>query len=180
MKKLSTWLYRNTKGWRILALLVLQVLIQATLLPRQAAKLAPTGPIDLLFFYTPDQAYRMVSAYGDALRAQYRTFELTVDIFYPIVYTLLLGFAISWLFNRTVDSDKTMRRMNVLPFGGWLFDLLENLAIVTMLTIYPSQPTWLAWAATLFTMVKWLFAVASLALLLYGIARLVRKALTRS
>ncbi len=48
----------------------------------------------------------------------------------------------------------------------WLFDLLENLSIVTMLTLYSPTPAWLAWLTAVFTMTIWCFAVASILLAL--------------
>jgi len=43
-------------------------------------------------------------------------------------------------------------------------DLLENLGIVTMLSVYPSTPDALAWVTALATLIKWLFAAATIAL----------------
>ena len=111
----------------------------------------------------------MVAAYGDAGRIQYRTFELTGDIIYPIVYTLFFSLLITWLFQRGFAANSPMQKLNVVPFGLWLFDLLENLGIVAMLSLYPSTPAGLAWVAALFTLVKWLFMGVTVALILTGL-----------
>jgi hypothetical protein len=66
-----------------------------------------------------------------------------------------------------------MHKYNAVPFGAWLFDLLENLSIVIMLSIYPSTPALLAWIATIFTMLKWLFALVTILLLLAGLVKAV-------
>jgi hypothetical protein len=113
----------------------------------------------------------MVKAYGEAGRADYRLFELTGDIIYPIVYTLFFSLAITWLFQRGFPSNSPMQKYNVVPFGGWLFDLLENLGIVTMLSVFPSTPALLAWVTAIFTLIKWLFAIASGVLILTGLAK---------
>ena len=126
------------------------------------------GPVDLQLFYTPEKVYSMVNAYGEAGRASYRTFELTGDIIYPIVYTLFFALLLTWLLQRGFARDSQMQKMNVVPLGAWLFDLFENLGIVTMLSIYPATPAALAWVTALFTLVKWLFAVATLVLVLIG------------
>ena len=51
---------KYAKGWLILVLLALEVLFNAVILPQTQARLAAssggTGPIDLLFFYTPEEA----------------------------------------------------------------------------------------------------------------------------
>ncbi len=179
LTKLSETLKPYAKGWIILLLLALDVFFNAVVLPRQLAQMQAAsggiGPIDLRFFYTPDQAYAMIDAYGGIGRADYRFFELTGDILYPIVYTLFFSLAMTWLFQRGLAKANKVQHLNVVPFGAWLFDLLENLAIVTLLSIYPSQPALLAWLATTFTMIKWLFVGATILLLSIGLVTLVRK-----
>ena len=175
LKQLSETLYKYAKGWLILFFLVCDVIFNTVILPAQQAKIEVSsggaGPIDLLFFYTPDKVYSMIEAYGQAGRADYRLFELTGDIIYPIVYTLLFSLLLSWLFQRGFPTNSLMRRYNTLPFGAWLFDLLENIGIVSMLSIYPSTPSMLAWLTALFTLIKWLFAGASLVLMLIGLIK---------
>ena len=175
LNNLSNTLKKYANGWLVLVFLAGEIFFNAVVLPAQQAKIETNpnaaGPIDLQFFYTPEKAYGMIASYGDEIRSSYRTFELTGDIAYPIVYTLFFALAITWLFQRGFPSDSNMLKYNVVPFGAWLFDLFENLCIVAMLTIYPSTPPTLAWISTIFTMVKWLFAVASIGLLLYGLVK---------
>jgi hypothetical protein len=114
----------------------------------------------------------MIEAYGEYIRAFYRNFELTVDIIYPIVYTLFFSLLITWLFKRGFAENSSIQKLNIVPFGGWLFDLLENIGVVSMLSIYPAKPALLAWMTTLFTMVKWLFAGASMILVVIGLVKL--------
>ena len=95
--------------------------------------------------------------------------ELTVDIIYPIVYLFFFGLLISWLFQRGFASTSPMRKFNIVPLGAWFFDLLENVIIVILLSIYPSQPTALAWILVLLSTVKWFFAGASMLLILVGL-----------
>lgn len=183
LAKLSATLRRYAKGWLILLLLALEVLFNAVILPRTQAQMQAgsggVGPIDLQFFYTPEKVYSMVAAYGDAGRATYRTFELTGDVIYPIIYTLFFSLLITWLFQRGLSADSQMQRLNVVPFGAGLFDLLENVGIVTMLSVYPSTPTIVAWLTTVFTMLKWGFAVASFALILIGFVMALRNRFTK-
>lgn len=179
MQRISDLFVKNARGWLILLLLAAVIFLNAVVFADMSAVLGETGPIDLQFFYTPERVYGMVEAYGPEVRIQYRTFALTADVIYPVVYTLLFGLLISWLFRRGLAPDSRLHGLNLVPLGAGIFDLLENLAIAGMLTIHPSTPAWLAWAATVLTMAKWLFAAASLGLLLYGLVLAVRKALAR-
>ena len=175
LTNLSNTLKKYANGWLVLIFLAGEIFFNAVVLPNQQAKMEAgsggTGPIDLLIFYTPEKVYSMVESYGEAGRASYRTFELTGDIAYPIVYTLFFALAITWLFQRGLPSTSNIHKYNVIPFGAWFFDLLENLSIVTMLSIFPSTPALLAWIATIFTMLKWLFVLPTALLLLYGLVK---------
>lgn len=168
----SSTLQKTAKGWLIILLFLLDSLFMGVFLPALSARrevLSPSvGSIDLLFFYTPPKVYGMVAAYGEQGRAIYRTGELTTDILYPIVYTLFLSLLISWSFQRAFAAESKLQRLNLVPIGAWFFDLLENLGIVSMLSIYPSTPAALAWVTTVFTTIKWLFAGASMLLALSG------------
>ena len=173
LTNLSNTLRKYTNGWLVLVFLAGEIFFNAVVLPGQQAKIEAgsggMGPIDLQLFYTPEKVYGMIASYSPEVRSAYRTFEMTGDIIYPIVYTLFFALAITWLFQRGFASSSKMHGYNVAPFGAWLFDLLENIGIVTMLSIYPSTPAALAWISTIFTSVKWLFAVESVGLLLIGL-----------
>lgn len=173
LDKLSQTLKKFANGWLVMIFMAADVLFTAVILPAQEAKMRSasggTGPIDLKLFYTPDQVYSMVASYGEAGRADYRLFELTGDIIYPIVYTLFFSLLITWLFQRGFAPTSKMQSWNVMPFGAWLFDLLENLGVVGMLSMYPSTPPLLAWLSTIATLIKWLFAIGSILLMLVGL-----------
>ena len=175
LDKLSTTLRKYANGWLVLIFLAGEILFNAVILPGMQAKIEAAsgglGPIDLQLFYTPDKVYGMIEAYGEEMRSSYRLFEMTGDIIYPIVYTLFFSLFITWSFQRGFPSNRGMQKFNVVPFGSWLFDLLENICIVTMISIYPSTPAVLAWASTSFTLIKWLFAGATIILMLIGLVK---------
>ena len=175
--KLSTTLRKYANGWLVLFFLAGEIFFNAVILPRQQAAIQAgsggTGPIDLQFFYTPQKVFGMISSYSEETRASYRLFEMTGDILYPIVYTFFFSLLITWLFQRGFSSTSMMQKLNVVPLGGWLFDLLENIGIISMLSLFPSTPAWLAWASAIFTVIKWLFAGATLLLILIGLVKAV-------
>jgi hypothetical protein len=133
-------------------------------------------PLDLMFFYTPAQAFEMMDRYGEAGRSVYLRIELTADIIYPIIYTLFYGLLLSWLLQRAFKPDSKIQKWNVMPVGAWFFDMLENVGIVSMLIMYPSKPEIVAWLTMLFGSLKWGFFVITMGLVLVG---LVRAALNR-
>ena len=116
----------------------------------------------------------MIERYGEFGRPFYRNVELTVDIIYPIVYLFFFGLLISWLFQRGFSSNSPMRKYNIMPLGAWFFDLLENIVIVILVSVFPAQPTALAWLLVLLTTVKWFFAGASILLILIGLVMAIK------
>jgi hypothetical protein len=171
--KISNAVKKYAKGWIILILLALYILFNLAIMPVAQAKLEAfsggTGPIDLKFFYTPEKVYSMLASYGEEGRTIYRNFELFVDIIYPIIYSLFFSLLIAWLFNRGFASKSKLQNLNVIPFTVWFFDLLENICIVTMISLFPSKIIVIAWLATLFTMFKWCLFGVSIVLVLTGI-----------
>lgn len=178
LKTLSERFYKWTKGWLVLALLVLDAFFGSFLLPLvQGIMQGDTGgilPLDLMIFAAPQRVFEMIERYGEFNRVFYRNVELTLDIIYPIVYLFFFGLAISWLFLRGYPAGHPMRKFNIMPLGAWFFDLLENLVIVTLLSVFPAQPIGLAWLLFLFTTIKWGFAAASILLILTGLVMALR------
>ena len=163
---------KYAKGRIIPALFGLYVLFNIAVLsgihPRLKALSGGIGPVDLQFCYSPGKAYSMIESYGDAGRAFYRNYELTGDIIYPIVFALFFGLLIAWLFKRGVTPESKLHKLCVVPLGAWLFDLLENITIILMISFHPARVIILPWLATAFTMMKWILALAAILLVLTG------------
>lgn len=171
---LSNKFHRWAKGWLIFVLLALYGFFAGFLMPLVGG-LTQGGrggiqPLDTMLFSTPERTFEMIERYGEYGRPFYRAAALTIDIAYPIVYLFALGLLLSWLLQRGVSPGSRMKRLNVLPLGIFAFDLLENLTIAALLTIYPAQPAALAWVLMFLTTVKWAFAAASVGLVLVGLA----------
>lgn len=176
LRKLSEKFHAWAKGRWVLIMFIADALMAGYVMPLAAGIMAFAAnnsvmPLDLMFFYTPDEAFAMIDKYAEAGRSVYWKIELTADIIYPITYTLFFGLLISWLFQRGFRSDSTMQKWNIMPVGGWFFDMLENAGIVSMLSIYPTKPEFLAWFTMIFGSLKWAFALASIVLVLIGLVR---------
>jgi hypothetical protein len=176
LNRISEKFHSWATGWRVVLLMVAEALMAGFVMPAAAGIMALAAnnsvlPLDMMFFYTPDTAFAMIEKYGQAGRAIYMRIELTADIIYPIIYTLFFGLLISWLFQRGFKPESSMQQMNLMPLGAWFFDLLENLGAVSMVSMYPAQPTILAWLTMLSGLVKWAFATISIVLVLVGLVR---------
>jgi len=178
LKNISERFYRWNKGWLIFVLLLLDGFFSGFLLPLVQGLLQDgrggVQPLDLMLFATPENIFGMIERYGEYNRLFYRNVELTVDIVYPIVYLFFFGLLISWLFQRGFTSNSPMRKFNIAPLGAWFFDLIENILIVTLLSVFPSQPTALAWTLMVISTIKWFFAGASVLLILVGLVMAIK------
>lgn len=170
LAKLSSQFYTWTRGWLILATVAVFVVFAALVLPGVEAASGDTEGLDYAkLFYTPDEAFATVASYDDAGRATLRVFYLTGDIVNPILYTSIFILLISWLFQRGFKPESKFQKLNVLPIGAAVFDLLENICITVMLSVHPAQPRIVAWLATVGTTTKYLFFYSSSVLVLVGL-----------
>jgi len=178
VQKISGRFHAWAKGWLVITLLLLEIFFMGFIMPLISNMLKDGSgvgrPMDLQFFSTPQKLHSLAESYGEYGRAFYRSTELTVDIIYPIIYTLAFGLLISWLFQRGFSTGSKMQMLNILPIGTWFFDLLENLGIVSILSAFPSQVAAVAWLTTIFTMIKWMFAGASILLIVTGFVMAVK------
>lgn len=172
---LSTFFYRIA-SWKTLLLgVVLYVPFPAyflTSLAQRTNDLAgqPIGPIDLLVGYDPARIQQLVAAYGPEGRAIYARGELTIDLAYPLIYTFLLCLILSLVYRNRPYVP--FGRVNVLPVGVFLADLLENGCIVYLLRSYPAASWRVASLCSVLTNLKWAGAGLVLGLILYGLLRL--------
>ena len=176
LNKLSEKFHAWAKGRWVLVMFIADALMAGYIMPVAAGIMALAAnnsvmPLDLMFFYTPEEAYAMIDKYSEAGRSIYWKIELTADIIYPIIYTLFFGLLLSWLFQRGFKSNSKMQKWNVLPVGGWFFDMLENAGIVSMLALYPAKPMLMAWLTMIFGSLKWGVALVSIGLVLVGLVR---------
>lgn len=133
-------------------------------------------PLDLLFSYTPQQAYDLVAGYGE-MRAQYAYMSLTADTAYPVIYTALFMVLIMQLTKPVWPEKPNLQRLALIPLFAFVFDLIENHSIRKMLNAYPERLDNVAETASTFTSLKWssvyvIFAIIIVLLVLLVVKKL--------
>ena len=63
-----------------------------------------------------------------------------------------------------------LQELRFLPFVVWASDYAENTGIVLLLLSYPQRLDTVAWITSFFSTVKWSLGVASLTLIVIGLA----------
>lgn len=167
-------------GYKVLISLVLCFGVFSNLLLPQAERHinqlsgAEVGVLDLKSGLHPNEVYTTVSQYTPDALNFYRLTELTADVVYPIIYTLLFAVALYLVFvGGGVKAPFT--NAYLLPFATMFIDYLENIFIVSILSFYPTQITALAYACSAATLLKWVFLTLNILLLLYGLMLLAIK-----
>ncbi|MFN2146413.1 MAG: hypothetical protein ACK2T7_13760 [Anaerolineales bacterium] len=167
LEKLSKHIQDWAKGWLVLTLIAIFILFVN--LPLGDPELISRS-LDGQIGYTPEQAFSTIASYGDAGRAQMIWIHLA-DMILIALYTSMFCFSISWLFKRGYKPDRKMQQMNLVPLLGGLFDVIENIWILTMILIYPSRPMVIGWLSTIFTTGKYILGVPIILLLLLGLVK---------
>lgn len=171
--QISKWVRQGSTGWVALAALLVFLVFTVLVLPRQARQAEQaTGSAaspDTSFLYTPADLYRMAESYGEQGRHAYVRARFTFDLVWPLVYTLFLVTAVSWVFGRAFAPDSRWQRANLAPLLGALFDYLENLSTSLVMLRYPAHTPAVDLLAPLFTALKWGLLGVSFLLLLGGL-----------
>ncbi len=173
MKKLSNFFYKLSTGWLVLATGVVFVLFMIFVMPVFSEKTAQysNGMVspDTSLFYSADELYRMAQGYGPAGRESFVDIRWTLDLLFPVVYSIFFITTISWFLRRIVPVSSKLRVLNLVPLGAFVFDLLENSATSLVMIRFPATAPLAQALAPVFTPIKW-FAVFSALLLLLIVA----------
>jgi len=171
--RFSATLQRRATGWVTLLATVVFILFTALALPRQAAEAeiasGGAGSPDTSFWYTPTDLYQIADAYGPAGRQAYLRARWTLDLVWPVVYTVFLSLTISWVYRRAFAVESRWQLTNLVPVAGMLLDYLENSATSLVMARYPALTPGMAHLAPLFTLTKWVFVNGSFVFLLIGV-----------
>lgn len=172
-REISDWLHQISNTWMTLAGVAIFLLFSALVLPGQSARAetyaGSVGSPDMSLLYFPDDLYDTADAYGDEGRTAYVRSRFTFDLIWPLVYTLFLSTAISWIYVRAFALRSRWQLANLAPLFGALWDYLENVSTSIVMLRYPNQTPVMDVLAPIFTLVKWIFVSGSFVLLLVGV-----------
>lgn len=133
------------------------------------------GLLDVMPFYTAQEAHFMLGQYGVKGRELYLKFLAADFIFIPVY-----SFGFSLLFTRTVKAkfgeNDYWIWLNLLPFAIGIFDCLENFSILSMLLMYPESNWKVATFSGFATLCKTVLTLVSLLCLGYlGVSLIIRR-----
>jgi hypothetical protein len=124
-----------------------------------------TDLLDGRLFYAREEVYPTLDKLGPDGRKLYFLNEVTLDLVFPVVYTLLLSQGILYFRKKAGSQWEGWRYLALLPFFVMACDYTENGTIVTMISLFPDASPVLAQVASLATTTKWVLAGCSIAAL---------------
>jgi len=181
MEKCITWLAKPIVF--IIGSIAIMLFLML-ILPNEASKAATYTPegasFDTSFFYTPAEVYTKAAAYSAEGRTAYIRARWTFDLIFPLAYGFFCLTAIAFGGTRLKMNRKTLYVLILLPILAVFFDLAENTMVSLVMGNFPKEYLFLAFAAAIATLCKWIFVMTafSLAMLLpvlTGIRALLRK-----
>ncbi|RUT29020.1 hypothetical protein EJP77_16600 [Paenibacillus zeisoli] len=120
---------------------------------------------DTLFYYSSHRLYDILDSLGATGREAYRSFLRTIDAAFPLLYSSALALSIRVLVRLAASRSTRASKLYLLPLLAGLFDYIENLSILVILSNYPEHLDAIAAISGCFTPAKWLMSFLSLTIL---------------
>jgi hypothetical protein len=125
------------------------------------------GLLDTMLFYSSQEAFAAMGHYGEEGRNLYMVF-LSADFIFIIFYSFAFSFLMTVTVRSVCGHGSLWLTLNLLPLGIGFLDCVENICILMMLRIYPSNNAVLGTISGYVTLSKWLLTVAVISCLIYG------------
>ncbi len=165
---ISDFLNKKATWKSILILLGLTIIFNLVIFPLLQSENQDITILDSQFSYTSKEAYNILAKYNSEELKQYFIVELTVDLIYPIIYTMFFSFLIFKL------SKKSY--LSLLPLLILLSDYFENIGIAIIIDYYPQKMPSFVTLISSFTTLKWTLVAISILIIF---ALLIQKLLKR-
>lgn len=104
--------------------------------------------------YSLQYAHDFLSSLGEKGRHLYLYKQLPLDFIYPGLFSVSGCLLLSWLLLKSQDKNSKLFYGCLLPISAGLFDYLENLSIIGLLTSYPNISEFNVLLASSMTMMK--------------------------
>lgn len=175
--RLSDRAYKQATLKNIFIFLMLFLLFNVVVIPYYIQQITPdadTSILDVRFGFSSADAYETLEAIGQEGRNKYLFFLAVIDSIYPLVYGSLLILTAGFLLRRTLNESNDFRILNLVAIDAVIFDYLENLGIIYMISRYPSRADGVATLASVSGMIKWIMIILAICVILFGLIGYIR------
>nr|MBX2871587.1 hypothetical protein [Saprospiraceae bacterium] len=138
---------------------------------KKMEQLAPgIPPLDITIpSYSAEYAQDLITKLSDEARAFYKSIEMGADLVYPLIYGFAFALLIAFLWKKLGWENGLLKWVILFPLIGMIFDLGENLSIVSLINQYPNPTAGTAQIAAYFSLAKWSFAFPALGAIIIGL-----------
>jgi hypothetical protein len=170
---LINFMQGKASGKNVLLLFVLTMAVYLVMLLVTIPRVKSHSPDTELFDLSPagyshSQAMTLLESLGHDGRDAYLFPQLALDFVYPGLFAICYSLMLIWVYSKRVRSDSKFLYLASLPVLGGLFDYVENILIIRMITTFPDVSKGLVSVASGFTLMKSAFSTASFLLLIFG------------
>jgi hypothetical protein len=127
--------------------------------------LQPTG-------FSSNYALTLLEGLGAEGRDYYLYRQIPLDMIYPSLFGISFSLLLNYIFKKAKLCSKYYI-LTLIPLFAGLFDYIENIGIILMLTSYPSFSSLLANVTSLFSILKSISTTLFFLLLFIGFIRLI-------
>ncbi len=185
MTRKQKLILRKTASLKNTSLLgILFLIMSCFIIPdanKQIQQYAPeTGLIDFLIYYSPDQLYQMISAYGKQGRQLYIVVELSADFIFSIVIAAFFSSFLIWSDSKLKTHFIKIEYYLLFPIIFMLANFLENLGIIWFLSNYPTKSFFLASVTSIFTFSKWISILLCLGIIAWNLIQIAMSKINHS
>jgi hypothetical protein len=174
---------RKLASLRVVTLLLLLLIVSNILIngkPYGLAQLSEishgaTIPDMEMSGYSPQRAYDILTAQGDAGRAFYLHVIVPQDFPFPLLYSLFFATALIGLVQVLFPHNPRLQQIGLIGLCAGLADWLENLCLIVLLLRYPQRLDSVAVLASVFTITKAILMMMSVVAILIGLALVLAK-----
>lgn len=131
-----------TSGKKVLLFLIPAMCVYLTMLLYSIPKvLEYSGDMKILDMmptgYDAEYAQKLFETLGETGRAIYLFQQIPLDMVYPGLFAISFSLLLAFLFKKAFSATSKIQNLTLLPIFAGLFDYLENMGIIIMLTSYP-------------------------------------------
>ena len=122
----------------------------------------PTG-------YSPEYVKTLLDTLGTVGRDYYLFTQIPIDMIYPFLFAISYSILLTYLFRKSFNHNSKLQYLCLIPLLGGLFDYLENIGIILMISYYPKFSNLLAEVTNVFSILKSVSTTLFFVSLLVGI-----------
>lgn len=162
MKQQKTHFFYRISSWKLAAALFLLFMVigwaQETypIGLNYLSELSPDTPILDTSSYSAEDVYPMLTSLSPEAGAYYRRVLLTTDMFFPILFRIMLMVLALQALKLQVKPGHPLNLLALVPLSSMIADILENSLIVVMISQLPEQYPALAAIVSFLTPWKWI------------------------